>query len=72
MGCSQSHRKDHREKGIPEQKVLITSELSPKELLLERKVSDKRYKLIKIGIDRSRLRIKKLKLCKTNELVEVN
>ena len=53
-------------------RVLITPELSPKDLLLERQLLAKRYELIRSGIDRSRLKIKKLRLYKDDELVEVN
>ena len=53
-------------------RVLITPELSPKDLLLEKQLLAKRYELIRSGIDRSRLKIKKLRLYKDDELVEVN
>ena len=51
-------------------RVLITPELSPKDLLLERRWLAKPYELIRTGIDRSRL--KKLELYKDDELVEMN
>ena len=41
-------------------RVLITPELSPKDLLLEKQLLAKRYELIRSGIDRSRLKIKKI------------
>ena len=53
-------------------RVLITPELSPKDLSLEKQLLAKRYELIRSGIDRSRLKIKKLRLYKDDELVEVN
>ena len=53
-------------------RVLITPELSPKDLLLERQLLAKRYELTRSGIDRSRLKIKNMRLYKDDELVQLN
>ena len=68
MGCWQSYCKGNREKIFPKQKGCDHLNCPQRTFYWK----DKRYELIRSGINRSCLKIKKMRLYKYDELVEVN
>ena len=48
-------------------KILITTDLSPSDLAIERKLSSKRYELISNGVPKETLKIRYLKLYQGNK-----